>query len=178
MDFSEAGDNGAACGGKGWQWRRLMLERVLELGAVLGAVLGAECPPSSRPDTTTTTKTPTALHRRVSSSLARAPPIQGNKESDKRGCHPMRDGILARQWLELGSIHGVSHKVKVAATNDERRTTNGRRTKSCCFRQVPSDAKHQMSKMSTSQPGREQHKHSTDPGTNGFQIARDNYRRS
>lgn len=63
-------------------------------------------------------------------------------------------------------------------TNDERRTTNGRRTKSCCFRQVPSDAKHQMSKMSTSQPGREQHKHSTDPGTNGFPIARDNCRRS
>lgn len=119
MDFSEAGDNGAACGGKGWQWRRLMLELVLELGAVLGT----ECPPSSLPDTTTTTKTPTALHRRVSSALARAPPIQGNKESDKRGCHPIRDGILARQWLELGSIHGFSHKVKVATTNDKRAPT-------------------------------------------------------
>lgn len=56
-------------------------------------------------------------------------------------------------WHANGSSWGQYmgfRKVKVA-------TTNGRRTKSCCFRQVPSDAKHQMSKMSTSQPGREQH---------------------
>lgn len=116
--------------------------------------LGAEGPPSPLPDTTTTNKTPTALHRRVSSSLTRTPPGQGNKESDRRGCHPTRDGILARQWLGLGSIHGFSQS---QGRDDERRTTNGRRPESCCFRQVPSDAKHQM--------GKQNERKSAGPGT-------------
>lgn len=36
----------------------------------------------------------------------------------------MRDGILARQWLGLGSIHGFSQS---QGRDDERRTTNDER---------------------------------------------------
>lgn len=125
--MEKAGNGGDCC----WSW---------------ALKLGAEWPPLS-----------TARHNHHQQNSHRSSPPRlllahpHSSRSRKQGIRQKR--VSSYTGWHFGTPMarvGVSTWV-FAKSRSRRRTTNGRRTKSCCFRQVPSDAKHQTSKMSTAQ---------------------------